>query len=67
MGDTIIRVDRLGKRYRIGHVRGPRTLREDLVDLVRAPFRRARIKLPQEHFADPERQPDGNRDAEGVP
>jgi lipopolysaccharide transport system ATP-binding protein len=41
MGDTIIRVDRLGKRYRIGHVRGPRTLREDLVDLVRAPFRRA--------------------------
>ena len=41
MGDTIIRVERLGKRYRIGHVRGPRTLREDLVDLVRAPFRRA--------------------------
>jgi ABC-type polysaccharide/polyol phosphate transport system ATPase subunit len=41
MGDTIIRVDRLGKQYRIGHVRGPRTLREDLVDLVRAPFRRA--------------------------
>ena len=41
MGDTIIRVDRLGKRYRIGHVRGPRTLREDLVDLVRAPFRPA--------------------------
>ena len=41
MGDTIIRVDRLGKQYRIGQVRGPRTLREDLVDLVRAPFRRA--------------------------
>jgi lipopolysaccharide transport system ATP-binding protein len=41
MGDTIIRVDRLGKQYRIGQVRGPRTLREDLVDLVRAPFHRA--------------------------
>jgi lipopolysaccharide transport system ATP-binding protein len=34
-------VDRLGKQYRIGQVRGPRTLREDLVDLARAPFRRS--------------------------
>jgi len=40
VGDTVLRVDRLGKHYRIGHVRGPRTLREDLVDLARAPFRR---------------------------
>ena len=40
MGHTVIRVDRLGKQYRIGQVRGPRTLREDLVALARAPFRR---------------------------
>jgi lipopolysaccharide transport system ATP-binding protein len=30
----------LGKQYRIGQVRGTRTLREDLVDLARASFRR---------------------------
>jgi lipopolysaccharide transport system ATP-binding protein len=40
VGDTVIRIDGLGKQYRIGHVRGPRTLREDLVALARAPFRR---------------------------
>lgn len=40
MADAVLRVDRLGKQYRIGQVRGPRTLREDLVDLVRAPFHR---------------------------
>jgi lipopolysaccharide transport system ATP-binding protein len=43
MGDTVIRIDGLGKQYRIGHVRGPRTLREDLVDLARAPFRRRAV------------------------
>jgi lipopolysaccharide transport system ATP-binding protein len=43
MGDTVIRIDGLGKQYRIGHVRGPRTLREDLVDLARAPFRRGAV------------------------
>src|SRR5215218_523872 len=35
-----IRVERLGKQYHIGHGRAARTLREDLVDLARAPFRR---------------------------
>jgi ABC-type polysaccharide/polyol phosphate transport system ATPase subunit len=39
MARPVIRIDRLGKQYRIGRVRGPRTLREDLVDLARAPFR----------------------------
>jgi lipopolysaccharide transport system ATP-binding protein len=39
VGRAVIRVERLGKQYRIGQVRGPRTLREDLVELVRAPFR----------------------------
>ena len=34
MSSAVIRVERLGKQYRIGHARGPRTLREDLVDLV---------------------------------
>jgi ABC-type polysaccharide/polyol phosphate transport system ATPase subunit len=40
MGDCAIRVERLGKRYQIGHARGSQTLREDLVHLARAPFRR---------------------------
>ena len=40
MGHAVIRAERLGKQYRISQVRGPRTLREDLVDLARAPFRR---------------------------
>jgi ABC-type polysaccharide/polyol phosphate transport system ATPase subunit len=40
VGGAVVRVERLGKQYRIGQVRGPRTLREDLVDLARAPFRR---------------------------
>lgn len=39
MSGCAIHVERLGKRYRIGHAIGARTLREDLVDLVRAPFR----------------------------
>jgi len=43
VSDTVIRIDGLGKQYRIGHVRGPRTLREDLVDLARAPFRRGTV------------------------
>jgi ABC-type polysaccharide/polyol phosphate transport system ATPase subunit len=41
MSGCAIRVEGLGKQYRVGHAHGPRTLREDLVDLVRAPFRRA--------------------------
>jgi ABC-type polysaccharide/polyol phosphate transport system ATPase subunit len=36
---SAIRVERLGKQYQVGHARGPRTLREDLVDLARVPFR----------------------------
>ena len=40
MDECAIRVERLGKRYRIRHARAVRTLREDLVDLVRVPFRR---------------------------
>jgi lipopolysaccharide transport system ATP-binding protein len=40
MSDCAIQVERLGKQYRVGHAHGPRTLREDLVELVRAPFRR---------------------------
>jgi lipopolysaccharide transport system ATP-binding protein len=41
MSRPVIQVERLGKQYHIGQVRGPRTLREDLVDLVWAPFRRS--------------------------
>ena len=41
MSQAVIRVERLGKQYRIGHVPGSRTLREDLMDLARSPFRRA--------------------------
>jgi lipopolysaccharide transport system ATP-binding protein len=36
---AVIRLERLGKEYRIGQVRGPRTLREDLMDVLGAPFR----------------------------
>ena len=39
-GRAVIRIERLGKQYQIGHARGPRTLREDLVDLARVPLRR---------------------------
>ena len=39
-GRAVIRLERLGKQYRVGHARGRRTLREDLVDLARAPFGR---------------------------
>ena len=40
MSGGAILIDALGKQYRVGHARGPRTLREDLVELARAPFRR---------------------------
>jgi lipopolysaccharide transport system ATP-binding protein len=40
MPRAVIRVERLGKQYHIGRARGPRTLREDLEELARAPFRR---------------------------
>ncbi len=40
MSRAVVRVERLGKQYRIGRARGPQTLREDLVELARAPFRR---------------------------
>ena len=39
MGRAVIQVERLGKQYHIGQARGPRTLREDLMELVRTPFR----------------------------
>jgi ABC-type polysaccharide/polyol phosphate transport system ATPase subunit len=38
--DVAIRVDKLGKRYRIGRARGYRSLREEIVEAARAPFRR---------------------------
>jgi ABC-type polysaccharide/polyol phosphate transport system ATPase subunit len=44
MDECAIRVERLGKRYRIRHARAAQTLREDLVDLVRAPFRRGTME-----------------------
>jgi lipopolysaccharide transport system ATP-binding protein len=34
-----ISIRSLGKQYHVGHSHGPRTLREDLVHLIRAPFR----------------------------
>ena len=37
-----MRVERLGKQYRLGQARGSRTLREDLVEMARAPFFRGR-------------------------
>jgi lipopolysaccharide transport system ATP-binding protein len=40
VSDSTIRVERLGKQYRVDSGRGMRTLREDLVELARAPLRR---------------------------
>jgi lipopolysaccharide transport system ATP-binding protein len=42
MSGVAIQVEELGKQYRVGHAHGPRTLREDLVDLARIPLRRAK-------------------------
>src|SRR5919107_5611931 len=42
MSGIAIQVEELGKQYRVGHAHGPRTLREDLVDLARIPLRRAK-------------------------
>jgi len=42
MSRVAIQVEGLGKQYRVGHAHGPRTLREDLVDLARIPLRRAK-------------------------
>jgi lipopolysaccharide transport system ATP-binding protein len=47
----VIRVERLGKQYRIGQARGSRTLREDLVDLARTPFGRRRGSEPSTVWA----------------
>ena len=45
MNRPVIRLERLGKQYRIGHARGARTLREDLVEMARRPSR-GRITPP---------------------
>src|ERR671911_340096 len=42
MSGIAIQIEELGKQYRVGHAHGPRTLREDLVDLARIPLRRAK-------------------------
>jgi len=44
MSDTAIRVENLGKQYRIGGPQGRsryKTIRESLLEAVQAPFRRA--------------------------
>jgi ABC-type polysaccharide/polyol phosphate transport system ATPase subunit len=51
MSRPVIRVERLGKQYRIGQARGARTLREDLVELARAPFRRGTAAGPRTVWA----------------
>jgi len=48
---AVVRVERLGKQYRIGHARGARTLREDLAELARAPFRRRVPDAPRTVWA----------------
>ena len=42
MSDVVIRVENLGKRYRIGQIVGYKTLRESLTNAAVAPFRRLR-------------------------
>jgi len=40
MSGYAVRIEHLGKRYRVERTRGRRTLQEELADLVSAPFRR---------------------------
>ncbi len=42
MNNVVVRVEDLGKRYRIGEIAGYKTLRESLTNAVAAPFRRIR-------------------------
>ena len=51
MSRPAILVERLGKQYRIGQTRGPRTLREDLVELARRPFHGNGIAEPHTVWA----------------
>jgi len=52
MSDTVIKVQNLSKRYRIGVRRqGYRTFRETLVDTVKAPFQRAKAAWSMAHSA----------------
>jgi len=50
MSDIAVRVENLGKRYRIGQIVGYGTLRESLTNAVAAPFRRLR---PARHEPSP--------------
>ena len=47
MSDTVIRVENLGKFYRLGHIVSYKTLGESLTNAVAAPFRRNRVKPEQ--------------------
>jgi lipopolysaccharide transport system ATP-binding protein len=42
MNDNVINVEHLSKRYRVGQFIGYNTLRENIVNMVSAPFRRSR-------------------------
>lgn len=44
MRDCAVRIEGLGKRYRVGQLRGPRTLGEDLTRLMRRPFGEGRSR-----------------------
>jgi lipopolysaccharide transport system ATP-binding protein len=46
MGDVAIRVENLGKRYRIGRRRQNKTLGEVLADAIYAPFKSVQARLP---------------------
>ncbi len=47
MGDTAIKVENIGKTYRLGQTVGYKTLRESLTNLFTAPFRKARSSSQQ--------------------
>ena len=51
MSDTVIKVENLGKQYRIGAREGYKTFRETLVDAAKAPFVRLRGALSKEQGA----------------
>jgi len=49
MSETVIHVDGLGKRYRLGRAARYRTLRESVMDTVKAPARRLRGLVHRVH------------------
>jgi lipopolysaccharide transport system ATP-binding protein len=49
MNDTVIKVEKLGKRYRVGQFTGYGTMRDTVANLFSAPFRKAKSHAATKH------------------